>query len=424
MSIFRCNKCSYIKEVPEQHIDKIAKCPKCGSENRVVDTVDFAQKVIAAYTEKRNETATHKKTIDMLKENMSKAKEYINTQEESHKSQIVNLNETIDKLQKQLSKLNGKHSQSGSEIKNHKNQEKNYKNQIATLKNQITVLREELENSTSTIDNISNTEEFVPQEDFFPIVDWFARKNIEVSIDQDAMDTKGFFDEVAIELGNNFHILESVLEQMQYVERKGYDTVKIALDKKSGEEVITIKNFCQKIYDYSFASKFYHDRKKNAIYIELQKATKIVNFFNGIWMEWYVYMMLLELFKKRDIPHTLVKGLHISYKNGEKNELDIFFIAHNTPVCIECKSGEFRKDIDKYHKLQKRLKLKKEHFVMCVIGLDDTQTDGLTNTYDMTFSNQKSLSNYIERLLTDAKREIDSPKKSGFLGGLMPSFKK
>lgn len=179
--------------------------------------------------------------------------------------------------------------------------------------------------------------------------------------------------------------------------------MKISLEKRTKEDISIIKNFCQEIYDYSFASKYFHDKKKNAIYIEIQKATKIVNFFNGIWMEWFVYMMLLDLFKKRNISYSLIKGLKITHNNRDKNELDIFFIVHDTPVYIECKSGEFRREIDKYLKLKKRLRLNKEHFIMCVIGLDTMQTDGLSSTYDMTFTNQNNLLPYIDSILVEAE---------------------
>ncbi|SFV63056.1 hypothetical protein MNB_SV-6-552 [hydrothermal vent metagenome] len=387
MSIFKCSKCAYIKEVADKYVGKRAKCPKCGNEAKVVDTIPFVDRLTTAYTKQKEDISTYKA-------NMQKVKEYIEKQKSTHQEQLHKHQQEVEKLKKQNSSLNSKYSKSINQ--HNKDQEK-----IKTLQSEVSELQHKLTDSNKSVENISHNQEFNLQDDYRPIIDWFAQKHIEVMIDKDAVDTRGFFDEVAITLGNNYSVLEGVLEQMRYIHRKGYDTVKISLENRSKEDISIIKNFCKEIYDYSFASRYYHDKKKNAIYLEIQKATKIANFFNGIWMEWYVYMMLLERFEKQELSYTLVKGIEIIYPNKDKNELDIFFIVDGTPVCIECKSGEFRKDIDKYVKLRKRLKLNREHFIICAIGLDEIQTDGLSNTFDITFTNQNNLLEYIDTILAN-----------------------
>ena len=95
----------------------------------------------------------------------------------------------------------------------------------------------------------------------------------------------------------------------------------------------------------------------------------------------------------------LVITIEINFANDDKNELDIFFIANDIPICIECKSGEFRPYIEKYSKLRKRLKMDKSQFLFCVIGLDSIQTQGFSGTYDVTFVNEKNLFSHLEWVL-------------------------
>jgi len=384
-------------------MDKVAKCPQCGSESRVVDTLSFIEKMIASYSKKQNEVADSKKNTIQLQEKISqyaqalnKAKIYINTQKERYKTHVNSLEKSVEESKVRNRQLDNQYNKI-------LNDNKSKQAEIAKLKKNIETLQDELAHSGLLVENISHSEDFIPQEDYKPIVDWFAKKSIAVDIDMDAVDTRGFFDEVALLIGNNFQVLQSVLEQIRYIQREGYNTVKIPLENKTKEDISIIKNFCKEIYDYSFASKYFHDKKKNALYVKIQQATKVVNFFNGIWMEWFVYMMLLDLFEKREISHSLIKGLKITHKNRDKNELDIFFLAYNVPVCIECKSGEFRSEIDKYLKLKKRLGLNKENFILCAIGLDTMQTEGLSSTYDMTFANQNNLLQYIDLILTEAQ---------------------
>ena len=95
-----------------------------------------------------------------------------------------------------------------------------------------------------------------------------------------------------------------------------------------------------------------------------------------------------------------MRSLNFSFPNGVSNELDIFFLTkNNIPVCIECKSGEFRQDIDKYLKLRKQLNIEKHQFVICIFGLSEEQTQGMTSMYDLTFTNETNLINHIEKII-------------------------
>ena len=272
--------------------------------------------------------------------------------------------------------------------------------QKRSYRSEIKKLKKELSESKKGVENISHSEDFdINNQDYTMLNSWFNQRTMQVDIDSSLMDTRGFFDEVAITLGDNFDILNSVLDQMRYIQRKGYDTVKIPLDKKSKEETDVINKFCKEIYDYSFASKYFYDKKKNAIYLEVQKAKKIINFFNGMWMEWYIFMMMLEYLKDLDKPNNIIRGMRVTYGNGDKNEFDIFMMIDGVPIIIECKSGEFRKEIRKYTDIKNRLSFKKEQFIICVVGLDTNQTDGLTSTYDITFANQKNIILRVEDAL-------------------------
>jgi len=109
-----------------------------------------------------------------------------------------------------------------------------------------------------------------------------------------------------------------------------------------------------------------------------------------------------EYFESLNVPYGLVKGLKIKHKIWGLNELDVFCTIGDRAICIECKTGEFRKDIEKYRQLKKRLMLDNNEFVMCIIGLDDIQTDGLTNTYGLTFTNQTNILAHIKKIIEPA----------------------
>ncbi len=112
-------------------------------------------------------------------------------------------------------------------------------------------------------------------------------------------------------------------------------------------------------------------------------------------------MKLLEFFRERQLPISCLRNLSVTFPNEDAHELDVFFLINGTlPLCIECKTGEFRKDIEKYSTLRKRLKLEETQFLICVIGLSQEQTQGLSSMYDVTFVNEKNFLQHVEQLVS------------------------
>lgn len=257
-----------------------------------------------------------------------------------------------------------------------------------------------VESGTDDDIDIYHTKVLTQAEVYQPIVKWFEERNIKIRIDQDAIDTTGFFDEIALSLGNNFSVLKFVSDQIKYVQNKGYTNVKLVLANKSENEIKQIKAFCKELYDYSFVAKYFFQKKDNIIRLTLQTAPKIRSFFNGIWMEWFTLMKLLEYFRDNKINASSMRNLKISFSKDSSNELDIFFLTQkNIPVCIECKSGEFREDIEKYLKLKKQLKIGKTQFIICIFGLSQIQTEGMSSMYDLTFTNELNFIDHIQKIV-------------------------
>lgn len=283
------------------------------------------------------------------------------------------------------------------------------KKHIAQTK-ELHKLRKELTNDNSaqeTVEtftlegiDIHNTNVFTQDNSFVPIIQWFEKQNIQVQINPSAVDTTGFFDEIALLIGNNFSVLNFVASQIKYIQNKGFTNVKLELSKKNQKEIQQITSFCKTLHEYSFVARYHYQKKDKIIYLTLQTAPKIREFFNGIWMEWFALMKLLEFFLEKKITPACSRNLDISFSGGNSNELDIFFLTENEiPICIECKSGEFRQDINKYLSLRKQLNIGKNQFVICVFGLSQEQAQGMTSMYELTFVNENTLINHLQTVI-------------------------
>ena len=92
--------------------------------------------------------------------------------------------------------------------------------------------------------------------------------------------------------------------------------------------------------------------------------------------------------------------MNIEFPNGERRELDIvFLVAGRAPPVVECKSGEFRPDIEKYVKTRRALGLDKERLLICNADLAADQAAGLTAMYELGFVTLASLKPMIAALL-------------------------
>jgi len=277
--------------------------------------------------------------------------------------------------------------------------------QYALLRAEITQLKAANQPAAQTLANpkarasnpllekvdLHNTTLFAEKEQYQPILQWFKTKQIDIDIKYKKVDTSGFFDEIAVKLGDNYPVLKNVSDKIIHTQRKGYVQTAISLDKFDNENKQLVMKFCDYLYKCSFLSRSYYNKEKNKIYLSLQKANTIVHFFQGEWLEWYVFMKIANILQEKKIAFSALRSVEINFPNGDKNELDTFFLLDKkTPLCIECKSGEFRPYIDKYLNLCKRLKLDKSAFWLVIVGLSDQETQALTAMYDLTFLNEHS----------------------------------
>jgi len=97
---------------------------------------------------------------------------------------------------------------------------------------------------------------------------------------------------------------------------------------------------------------------------------------------------------------SCARNLNLSYQSGKKREIDVFFLINKTrPLYIECKTGEFRQDLDKYVALRKRLGIEQKYFILCVADLDTEQSKGQSAMHGMTFVNVQTLGQHLSTLI-------------------------
>jgi DNA-directed RNA polymerase subunit M/transcription elongation factor TFIIS len=214
---------------------------------------------------------------------------------------------------------------------------------------------------------------------------WFSARRIKAEFDFEAVNTTGFFDEAADLLGEDLAMSGDLLSRLRWAYRKDVNFLNIKLSEMSQKDGQAYNALCQKLYSYSFFAKYNYQRNDKLIRLNLQPAPTVRRFFEGGWLEWRAFMAMLNLCQERKLAFSCARNAKVVFENEDLHELDVVFLINDTLICIECKSGEFRHDIEKMTRLLRKLGLSKRQFIVCATDMDDTQATGMTAMYELSF---------------------------------------
>lgn len=250
--------------------------------------------------------------------------------------------------------------------------------------------------------DLFNTRHFTSEAQHEKIKSWFLERGIQTQTHPESVDTTGFYDEIGTEIASNFTLYKEVLNKIRWAQREGRPSFAIHLAKKSAEESQAINAFCQKLYDTTLLAKILFNANEQKLTAFVQGSKNVQEFFNGAWLEWHALMSFLTCGQQQKRSFSCTRNLNITLGNGDKFELDVFGLIDSTPVCIECKSGEFRPHIEKAQILRKKLGIDSRNFIMCISGLDADSLPGLSAMHKLTFANEATLAQQLKSIVFSA----------------------
>ena len=246
----------------------------------------------------------------------------------------------------------------------------------------------------------SNTTSLATAEQHAPLQMWFSARNIAARFDYAQVDTSGFFDDAARMLGEGYGLYAELIDRVRFAYRKSHGWINLELGNLSQKDAQTINTLCRQLYSHTLFARYHYQKPEKIVRLTLQSAPAVRQFFEGGWLEWYAFIELLTQLRKHGRPASCARSVKVVFPNEDLHELDVIALPEGqAPICIECKSGEFRRDIDKYLRLRKRLGIDRSRFIICATDLNDEQAAGLTTMYELTFVNLESLGRHLQTLV-------------------------
>ncbi len=339
MPIYRCNKCQFVSEDSTTVIGSKISCGRCGTPCTVYGTVFFIEKLAQRYFSALQE-------VNALKEQV----------------------------------------------------------QLSVAANSVTAIANNnaVDTPKATLTNVDtlNTSLFATAEQHAALKAWFAARQIEAVFDYSLVNTSGFFDDAAQLIGENFALFSNLIDRICFAYRNSHSWLNLELGKLSQKEAQTVNGLCRQLYEHTFFARYRYQKAEKIIGLTLQSAPAVRQFFNGGWLEWYAFIEVVNQLKERRRTFSCARGVKVVFANEDLHELDVLALVDGKSlICIECKSGEFRRDIEKYLRLRKRLGLERNRFIICAADLTDDQASGLSAMYELTFVNLPSLRKHLNNLV-------------------------
>ncbi len=240
--------------------------------------------------------------------------------------------------------------------------------------------------------NLRNTARLATPEQHQPLKQWFDTRRIDTRFDYNSVDTTGFFDDAARALGDNLALVGPILDRIRWAYRNSHSGVNLELANISQKDAQILNNLCRHFYSHTLFARYSYQKPEKIVRLTLQTAPTVRQFFEGGWLEWFVLVELLEQLKAKKCAFSCARGVKVIFPNEDLHEIDVMALVDGqTPIYIECKTGEFRREIDKFLRLKKRLNLTRQQFIICACDLSDEQASGLTAMYDLSFANLNTL---------------------------------
>ncbi|MGE8319473.1 MAG: hypothetical protein ACN6O3_12065 [Comamonas sp.] len=233
-----------------------------------------------------------------------------------------------------------------------------------------------------------------------PLEVWLRQRQIAAEFDAGKVNTTGYFDEAAQQFGTQYELFGDLLRRVQWSYKKSHTGLNIELaplDQKAGQ---ALQRLCRDLYSHTLFSRYHYQKPEKVIRLSLQPATAVRQFFDGEWLEWFALGEVLQLGQQAGAqPISVARGVKLTFPNEDLHEIDVMGMTlGQQPFCIECKSGEFRRDIDKLLRVRRKLGLPRERFIVCATDLDSDQASSLSAMYELSFVHLQGLQAHLASL--------------------------
>lgn len=231
------------------------------------------------------------------------------------------------------------------------------------------------------------------------LINWLEQLEIKVNSSNQPSDSDDVLNQLADIIGNNYQNL-SQLHQAIVQSICSRTPFHLNLSNGTHSEISQSTQLCNKLSRLSFLSTYHYNKNTRTISGQVDPQGQIINFFNGIWFERFIYHKITNLFNEYNLSYQCLINPKLEFANGNVFELDFLFWVNQQVLWVECKSGKnYNPTISTYENHRNSLELPKESSMMVLLQADTQQTGDLTTLRGLTIVNPDNCIDKIKQTL-------------------------
>jgi hypothetical protein len=202
--------------------------------------------------------------------------------------------------------------------------------------------------------------------------------------------------QIAIYLGNNYTSLAALHAQLRLNSRG--TRFRFYLQKRTQKDIQINTAFSAMLRDHGCIAKRFYDSSTKILYITPhQQRDDLTQFFYGRWFERFIFHTVVGVLQEKQWQFECLLNPVVTFANGDRYELDLFFLVEGQPLWVECKAGSgFDQYLSQYSRQREILGVPKPSALMVVLNLPDDLAATRTEMWGVTVLNHETLVQYLQ----------------------------
>jgi hypothetical protein len=235
---------------------------------------------------------------------------------------------------------------------------------------------------------------------------WFRERGFTATLAKDEAGSRVYL-RLAEYLGDHIADLERFLRGLKWTAHEGKKSSLGFRDATDAERRHTLE-FAKMLHDLALLGYHNYNERADRLTFMSSERTEFLRFIRGAWLEQYVLATVERIVEANGGRFEISRGVQV--KHTESNlrfEMDVFALLEETPLWIECKSGDYRAHIEKYVERAGEIGIPLDHTFLVVSGVADDVAHDLTEIFGLSVTPAATLAAEITAVIGAAQDPLD-----------------
>lgn len=207
-------------------------------------------------------------------------------------------------------------------------------------------------------------------------------------------------DKTALFIGQNYKHLADVMEKIKQSISKNHKEFEVRISMKNAYELSTLSKFVENMKQIGLMEYEFNQDKDLKIF-KIRPLEKI-RFLTLGWPDRFLYQMLNNFLKKRDVDYEVVINPKIRIADNKLLGISFAFLVKETPFFFDCKVTTKEIYISKCAEFSKTLGLEDDQVYFVTADYNKKNAKNLAKTYNIKILSPAQISSQLSTIINIA----------------------